>query len=622
MCVWKRRPDSSSLLVTLLLLLWSQLVFAAPREVVVKAPDASRAVLAPLEQWRTTDRNWLRGLSAAESGLTAAAADSGWAALRLLVAGAVGSGSDSVMVVRPVESRLRDRWQDRGHLSAVVVACGDTLVVTPGPLWSVGRWELSGGEFMGREHLLSTWLPRSGQVFSARNLERGIDHVLVGCGEAGYPFARWVTRSMDLDQVNLQVHIQAALLPGQRAHLGPITSDLAEARANRFLARSSGLSPGAEFRHSDLERAVDRLVARDLYSRVGEPRVYLTSAVDTVGVHFPVVARRKVNHLQVVLGLSRREEGGNHLSGEVDLRLPNLGGSGRKLQVGWSDDGVQKKRFGFSYLEPLAFGTDLDMGLSLDNEIEADTYTRFRVDNSWSLPVVALWGLELGLGWDRSTFPIGSLERTSRTRASGAVTHKRGDRTRSGWSGLFAIETAWRSATLRPQTDLGSGPAVVNGELGEGVTQRIFKADVSGEWWLSPTLSLFGRSSFRQLTGGEAVVPLSEQFRFGGAATLRGYREAEFSGSQAAWGGAEMRIGRPEGSRLYTFYDVGYFEFWTADAAASDPTALLQRRGWPKGYGLGILARTPGGDISLAIGFPGTVDFDQAKLHVTLLETF
>ena len=26
--------------------------------------------------------------------------------------------------------------------------------------------------------------------------------------------------------------------------------------------------------------------------------------------------------------------------------------------------------------------------------------------------------------------------------------------------------------------------------------------------------------------------------------------------------------------------------------------------------------------FSLAVGFPGTVDFDQAKLHVTLLESF
>ena len=68
------------------------------------------------------------------------------------------------------------------------------------------------------------------------------------------------------------------------------------------------------------------------------------------------------------------------------------------------------------------------------------------------------------------------------------------------------------------------------------------------------------------------------------------------------------------------FWDVGYFEFWVDDP--TDPASRLRRRGWPRGYGLGLLALTPGGDISLAVGFPGTVDFDLAKLHVTLLESF
>ena len=87
-----------------------------------------------------------------------------------------------------------------------------------------------------------------------------------------------------------------------------------------------------------------------------------------------------------------------------------------------------------------------------------------------------------------------------------------------------------------------------------------------------------------------------------------------------AWAGVEWRLGAARGSRLYTFWDVGYFDFQTA--AVPPAGAGERRRGWPRGYGLGLLARTPGGDLSLAVGFPGTVDFDLAKLHVTLLESF
>ena len=148
--------------------------------------------------------------------------------------------------------------------------------------------------------------------------------------------------------------------------------------------------------------------------------------------------------------------------------------------------------------------------------------------------------------------------------------------------------------------------------------------DVAVRWWALP---FGGERTFRRtllepiaFVDGERILDLC--CGTGGATTVRGYQEDVFHGTRAAWGSIEARIGRPNASRLYTFYDLGYFDFWTLDPVALDPTALIQIRGWPRGYGLGLLARTPAGDISLAIGFPGTVDFDQAKLHVTLLETF
>ena len=635
-CVWKRLRDSKTglmagmcLAVIVIMFFRGSALIAATDPVLSFSGDWHPA--GQEQDWLDQDRSWFRSLSSAEKFYAPVTGDpdsttgqilnpEGMNRLRLRIAAAAAASGDPMTVVRPVASRLRDRWMDRGYLTVSVVVRSDSLLVRPGSAWTIGILEIGGDDFPGRQHLLATWLPRSGDRFKPEEWNEGIDMVLVGAGEAGYPFPRWVTREVELVPGNHLVTIKAILLPGKRAFIGPVTSDLTEERAARFLARSAGLFHGNEFRHSDLDRARQRLLARDLYTTVGEPRVYLTSSVDTVGIHIPVVARRHINRLQVVLGLSRREDGsGSRLSGEVDLRLPNMAGTGRSLQIGWRDDGDVRSRFGFSYLEPLAFGTPLDMGLSLDNEVEEESYTRFRLDNVWRLPVVALWGIELGVGWDRVTYPVGSLERSSRVRARGAVLHRRGDRTKSGWEGLFAIETARRSATLRP-ADATDTPSTA--QLAESVNQRIFEVDSSGELWLTRTLSLGARASFRQLTGGDPVVPLSEQFRFGGAASLRGYREGVFHGSMAAWGSVEVLIGRPAGSRLYTFYDLGYFEFRTLDPLAANPEDLLQIRGWPRGYGLGILAVTPAGDISLAVGFPGTVDFDQAKLHVTLLETF
>ena len=615
---WNRQHVSRLLL--LLLMLSFQLGFGATQQPRL-IWDQQREISQQERQWFDEDSRWLSKLDADLTGENLPDAfttsPDSVEVLRRWVEKA--ASQDSVQRLRPVASMLRDRWLDRGYLTARVSGV-DTLSLNPGAPFVWADLEISGEEFAGRQHLLDLWLPRKGQTFNREQMERGIEMVLLGVGEAGYPFARWVTRDLVLDEEAATVTLKGRLLPGYQAVIGPISSTLGSERSSNFLARATGLQHGELLRHSDLQRATDRLLARDLYSHVGTPQVYLTSSVDTVGVLFPVTQRLKVNRFQVVLGLSRREEGQpSRISGEVDLRLPNMAGTGRSLSVGWRDDGADKSWFGLSYLEPMAFGTPLDMEFILDNEVQTDSYTRFRLDNRWRIPVVALWGVELGVGWDRSTFPTGDLVNTSRLRGRGAVMHHRGDRSRSGWKGLFALETAYRSSQLRAEDDEGLAP---DPKLGEAVTQRIVTGDLAAEWWISRTLSLFSRGSYRQLSGGGPDVPLSEQFRFGGAATLRGYREDEFHGSKAAWGSVEMRIGRAGGSRLYTFYDLGYFQFSALDPLLEDPQHRSLQEGWPRGYGLGILARTPGGDISLAVGFPGTVDFDLAKLHVTLLETF
>jgi outer membrane protein insertion porin family len=584
---------------------------------------------APLERYLTEDRRWLAAQSA---GQLAAPPPDSLAAVRTWLDAAMApvvsaTGTPEVAPatgLRDLLSLLRDRWLGRGYLAAEVtraVSADDIesvakITITTGPLYHVGSIEVGGEEFNGREHLLATVLPRTGDRFAPERWEAAANRLLAGAGEQGYPFARWVLEDVAIDPERATVDIKARLLVGHRAYLGPITSDLEDGRGQRFLVRASGLHRGQRFQHSQLERARQRLLARDLYASVDAPTVYLTSAVDSVGVHWTVQPRRRANRFSVILGLSRNEEGRSKLSGQVDLRLPNLAGTGRQLEVAWSDDGRQLTRFGLYYLEPLIFGTPLDTDIRVASEVLTGQYTRLTLENHWQLPIVGYWGLEVGAGWDRTTYPTGRLERTGRLRGRAAFFHRRGDRAISGWHGYAAIETARREATHRTDADQDQ-----TSELGEVTIQRILDANVGGEQWLGRVLSLAGRATFRQLSGGQEPAPLAEQFRFGGAQTLRGYLEQQFHGETVAYGSIELRLGRPQRSRVYTFVDVGYFEFETLTEVAGNIVRLKQE-GSPVGFGVGLEVITPVGDISLAIGFPERVDFQDAKLHVLLLEAF
>lgn len=531
---------------------------------------------------------------------------------------------------RDLLSLLRDRWLARGYLAASVRLGGSAeaaaerpvarVLIEPGPRHHWRELTVTGDDFPGRQAILDLWLPRLGEVFLPEAYRAAAAGVVRGCAEQGHPFAIWLTRSLRSDPVAAEVAVTAVLAPGPRMVIGPQSSNLPAGRGEAFLIRAAGLSSGQPYRETALRRGRERLLARDLYLTVGEPLVHLTAAGDTAGVIWQVEPLSRPNRLAVVVGLAQRERQGTRLSGQVDLNLPNLAGTGRRLRAGWQDDGQARSRFGFSYLEPLILGTPLDTELELANEVQDLAYTLFRLDNRWRLPVVGFWGLELGLGWDRTTYPAGEIQSARRLRARAGLLRLRGDLARSGWSGSFAVESAHRSTILRAAAEAETTGTAAGGQLGRQDRQRLLEMDLAGELWLRTELSLAGRASFRQIDADERPLPLPELYRFGGATSLRGYRQDEFAGQKAAWGAVEVRLGRARRSRVYSFFDVGYFERTTRAAAAGG--GLTTGSDTLVGFGLGLLTTAALGQVNLAVGFPGNVDFQTAMLHVSLLGNF
>ena len=533
---------------------------------------------------------------------------------------------------RDLLSVLRDRWLARGYLVARIERLfyppvdsadpGWMVRIDPGPLFTVREVQVTGADFAGRQALLDAWMPRPGEVFSPEHYLEAVAAVVLECAERGYPFPIWMTRSIQADPHAGEVTLAAVLIPGPQMVVGPQRTNLPAGRGEAFVIKAAGVGAGRPFRESELRRGRERLIARDLYMRVDEPLVHTTSAVDTVGIVWRVEPRRRANRLAIMLGLGRRQEGGTRLSGQVDLDLPNLAGTGRRLNAGWRDDGQSRSRFGFMFLEPLVLGTPLDVDLAVESEVYEDAYTLFKVQNRWRLPVAGTWGLEMGVGWDRTTYPEGALVGTRRLRWRAGVLRLRGDRASSGWSGSFALETARRSTQPRAQEqDSPAGTSGPEGSLGRQDGQRLLEIDLDGELWLSHELSLAGRASFRQNDADLRPVSLPELYRFGGATSLRGYREDSFLGEKAAWSGLEVRFGRVRRSRVYTFVDVGYFER-TVRAPAGAAAGLSRTTGTRVGYGLGLLTLAAPGQINLAVGFPGSVDFETAMLHVSLQGVF
>jgi len=114
-----------------------------------------------------------------------------------------------------------------------------------------------------------------------------------------------------------------------------------------------------------------------------------------------------------------------------------------------------------------------------------------------------------------------------------------------------------------------------------------------------------------------AATDASDLFRIGGASTLRGYREGQFSGSRIVWMNVEYRFIVALRSFFYGFVDIGYIrqpDLITADLTASEQSKL--------GYGIGVRMDSALGLIGVSFAMGEGDTFSTSKIHIRLINEF
>jgi outer membrane protein assembly factor BamA len=122
---------------------------------------------------------------------------------------------------------------------------------------------------------------------------------------------------------------------------------------------------------------------------------------------------------------------------------------------------------------------------------------------------------------------------------------------------------------------------------------------------------VFVGARWSKIFSDESPVPVDQTLRFGGAGSLRGYREDQFRAEETGLVQIEHRIAMGErGSRLFFFADFGMLR----GEKAPDGTLI--------GYGLGLRAATRGGVVGLDFALGRGDSWREAKVHVKLERFF
>jgi outer membrane protein assembly factor BamA len=381
-----------------------------------------------------------------------------------------------------------------------------------------------------------------------------------------------------------------------------------------LVVRMSGLEPGQTYRGDMLRDAYSRLKGSGVFSDVQYPKLRVSPDGRGVDAVLVVDEARRSNSFAGVLGYAAEEgTGDNQISGLVQLRMNNIGGTLKDLHVFWTNDGHGRSDTRLNFRDRFFLGRMLTVGAILE-QIGQDTLFTWQ-----SVGVEAgrtagrlgrnLLGFGVGFHADRNVFSEGALLRSWRYRTSATLSLLRGDDRKH----TFA-DAETRVTVARKQSHFRDG----FGSL--AMNQYIVEVEAEGSVGLMRSLSIYLGLSFHGLQSNEPLVPLSEQFYVGGARTLRGYRENQFHGRRVGTSRSELRLGSSPRENLYLFFDSGYI--LQESLAGPDLDIILRRDLLKFGYGFGLRTQSQVGVIGLSFGFGDEVSLGRAKVHILLEQNF
>ena len=445
-----------------------------------------------------------------------------------------------------------------------------------------------------------------GHVLDEEQLRNALAGVRSSLLDGGHPFFFLEVDSVVATAGRDTVWLGVDFDPGKRVRVDRVRFHGAVQTRPTLLRRLLNVSRGEIFSQRRLLEGLSRL---ERLPYVREVTGWQLSALnDSLVVVDVWLVEARTNRVDGVLGYVPGRLGRpGFFTGLVDVGLGNLFGTGRKLNVFWRRRDRLSQDLSLSYAEPFLWKLPLGGEVGFVQKVQDSTY----VERSWKV------GLSSVAVRDWRVF--GRLERRSVTPdsiwgqrfgipRSDALAVSAGLEVDRRDDALFPARGAYFNTTVRRWRRRYSD-ALAEAQPGHWRTDR--EVDMDLEVYL-PVLRrqvLALRGHVRQLQTSRREVPLSEQFRLGGARTLRGYREDQFAGTSLVWSNLEFRTLLGPRSWAYAFVDVGRI---------GAPGRLL----WRTGYGVGVRLETRLGVLGVDYGLGQGDTFATGKVHVTLVAEF
>ncbi len=296
-----------------------------------------------------------------------------------------------------------------------------------------------------------------------------------------------------------------------------------------------------------------------------------------------------------VLGAYENAGGGRgHWVGELSLELPNLLGSLRYLRVELRRLSTATQQLGLTYAEPYLAIFPVGGRVSFFQDTRDSLY----VQRDLKVQLTSLpgqpWNVALGIGRKELRATGGSAGQSYRSSTINLALFR---------STLDRYPNPGRGYQLDLESETGTltGPQLrPDAALGRARLRGLL---VGSPGWLGRVNLVWAQAVLALGTAGHRYAPQAADFgRFGGSASLRGYREDQFA---AVWGvvsRSELRYRSGPTSRLHLFVD-------SARLAGLDPLIAV---------GAGLVVPAGGNLIQVDFAWTRHDRWQEGKVHLRL----
>lgn len=404
------------------------------------------------------------------------------------------------------------------------------------------------------------------------------------------------------------VRVETTITPGSRHVVEGLQFQGVSKNDVEYLEKITGIREGERITPALLNRGRQNLVNSGLFDDVSEGELVFVNGAPYVQYS---VTEQQLNFFDGLIGYVPDESGSGNISGYGDILLRNAVTEGSVLDLG------------FEQLEP--FVTKLDI----------------RAEQQFIGGLPAKIGAALHFTQQDSSYLVRNVELTGGYRLAPGfevLTHIRTERSsvselsstvdlqapaldaRGNFFGLgFALKNTDRfripTRGYDAEVMFERGRRFIDDEQviddQQSFSQTILKADIRGYIPLGSRQILAPRVRTMLIESEEFLI--TDLFRFGGAESIRGFREDQFRASAVGWGELEGRYLLDRSSYIFMF---GAYGIYRRPQLINETTDLLEIRDTLTSLGFGLAFESPLGLIKFSYAVSPNEDLANGKVHV------